>query len=209
MTFSSIPTCLLSCLLSYHKIMNLSIYSLLFIFYKDNNYDFIILIKIPITIVKTIITRHNFATLSKNAIPIIQDSNTAPIARIVQPRTILPEIVSDQTIIEATMNNTTTKNIFHTTHIKCYSFHKKSFYKCLNFTLIEGHVCLFIKIVIVIYINYLLVFLAASTAAATIPPTTAPTPPVKTAPIIAPAIIPELFGESTTGTSASSSPLLT
>ena len=164
----------------------------------------------PNTIVITIIIKHNFAILSRNAISIIQANNNAPIARIVQPRTILPDIVSDQTIIEATMNNATIKNIFsHTTHESYYSYHKKSFYKCLNFTLIEGHVCVFMKIVIVIYINYLMLFLAASTAAATIPPTTAPTPPVITAPIIAPAIIPELFGESTTGTSASSSPLLT
>lgn len=164
----------------------------------------------PNTIVITIIIKHNFAILSRNAISIIQDNNKAPMARIVHPKTIFPEIDSAQTIIDAIITNTIIKNIFsHTTHVNCYSYHKKSFYKCFNFTLIEGHMCVFIKIVIVIYMNYLLLFLAASTAAATIPPTTAPTPPVTTAPIIAPAIIPELFGESTTGTSASSSPLLT
>ena len=61
--------------------------------------------------VKTIIIRHNFATLSKNVIPIIQDKSNAPIARIEHPRTILPDTDSDQTTMLATINKTIIKNI--------------------------------------------------------------------------------------------------
>lgn len=70
------------------------------------------LIKMPNTIVITIIIKHNFATLSKNAIPIIQDKSNAPMARIAQPRTILPETDSDQTIIDAIINKIIIRNIF-------------------------------------------------------------------------------------------------
>lgn len=67
----------------------------------------------PNTIVITIIIKHNFAILSRNAIPIIQDSNNAPIARIAQPRTIFPDTDSDQTITDATINKTIIKNIIN------------------------------------------------------------------------------------------------
>lgn len=68
------------------------------------------LVKIPRTIVIMIIIKHNFAILSKNAIPIIQDNSRVPMARTVHPKTIFPDIVSDQTIIAATMNSVITKN---------------------------------------------------------------------------------------------------
>jgi hypothetical protein len=65
----------------------------------------------PNTIVITIIIKHNFAILSKNAISIIQDKSNAPTARTEHPRTILPDTDSDQTIILATINKTIIKNI--------------------------------------------------------------------------------------------------
>lgn len=69
------------------------------------------LIKMPNTIVITIIIKHNFTILSKNAIPIIQDNSNEPMARTEHPRTIFPDIDSDQTIILATINNTMIKNM--------------------------------------------------------------------------------------------------
>ena len=71
--------------------------------------------------VEIMIIRHNLANLSKNSISIIQDNNSAPIAKTVQPKTIFPDTDSDQTIIDATINNTTMKNIFY--HQKNHYFH--------------------------------------------------------------------------------------
>lgn len=67
--------------------------------------------KIPRVIVKTIIIKQIFASFNSNPTPIIQDRRRAPIAITAHPRTILPDIDSDQTIIPATINNITIKNI--------------------------------------------------------------------------------------------------
>ena len=68
------------------------------------------LIKMPSVIVNTIIIKQNFASFNNNPTPIIQERRRAPIAITAHPRTIFPDIDSDQTIILATMNKTIIKD---------------------------------------------------------------------------------------------------